>query len=128
MKRVIFLLLVLCLLLCACSSGNIENTEPSNTIAPAQTEAPAATEAPVQTEAPATEAPAATEAEASKLDLANSCVDKSVEDLFALIGEPASSEYAPSCLGEGEDGCLYYDGFTVYTYKDANGETVTFVE
>ena len=35
----------------------------------------------------------------------------------------------PSCLGEGEDGNLYYDGFTVYTYRDVDGsETVSYVE
>lgn len=121
MKKIVMMLLALCLLLCACG-GNAENTEPAATVAPAQTEAPAATEV------PATEAPAQTEAEVSRMELANSCVDKSVEELFDLIGEPDSSEYAPSCLGEGEDGCLYYDGFTVYTYKTADGETVTFVE
>ena len=52
-----------------------------------------------------------------------------VEDLIAAIGEPESSDYAPSCLGEGEDGNLYYDGFTVYTYRDTDGqETVNYVE
>ena len=47
---------------------------------------------------------------------------------YAAIGEPVSSDYAPSCLGEGEDGNLYYDGFTVYTYRDDTGETVSYVE
>lgn len=52
-----------------------------------------------------------------------------MEDLIAAIGEPESSDYAPSCLGEGEDGNLYYDGFTVYTYRDTDGqETVNYVE
>ena len=62
--------------------------------------------------------------------LAESCIGKSVEELYALIGQPESSEYAPSCLnpGEGEDGLLYYADFVVYTYKDANGETVDYVE
>ena len=31
------------------------------------------------------------------------------------------SSYASSCLGPGEDGELYYDGFTVYTYRDPDG-------
>lgn len=124
MKKIVIMMLALCLMLCACGG----NTEPAATEAPAVTEAPAQTEAPAVTEAPATEAPVETEAQESAMDLANSCIDKSVEELYALIGEPASSEYAPSCLGDGEDGCLYYDGFTVFTYKDAEGETVTFVE
>ncbi len=62
--------------------------------------------------------------------LAESCIDKSVEELYSLIGQPVSSDYAPSCLnpGEGEDGNLYYDGFTVYTYREGDEETVTYVE
>lgn len=62
-------------------------------------------------------------------ELAESCIDKSVEELYELIGQPESSDYAPSCLGEGgEDGNLYYDGFIVYTYREGNVETVHYVE
>ena len=62
--------------------------------------------------------------------LAESCIDKSVTELFDLIGETESSDYAPSCNGgEGaEDGNLYYDGFIVYTLKEGDNETVVFVE
>lgn len=61
-------------------------------------------------------------------ELAESCVDKSVEELYELIGEPESSDYAKSCLGPGEDGNLYYDGFIVYTYREGDVETVHYVE
>ena len=54
--------------------------------------------------------------------------DKSVQELFAVVGEPESSSYAPSCLGSGEDGELCYDGFTVYTYREGEREIVTGVE
>lgn len=48
-----------------------------------------------------------------------------VQQLLDAIGAPNDSMYAPSCLGDGEDGELYYDGFTVYTYRDVDGtETV----
>ena len=67
-------------------------------------------------------------AEKDLLELAKSCQDKSVDELYALIGEPASSEYISSCLGDGEDGTLNYGDFVVYTYKDAQGETVKLVE
>ena len=60
--------------------------------------------------------------------LAKSCIDKSVGELYALVGEPISSEYAPSCLGPGEDGNLYYDSFIVYTYLEEEEETVIAVE
>ncbi len=66
----------------------------------------------------------------SPKELAISCKDKSVSELFKLIGEPKSSEYVPSCLnpGVGEDGFLEYDGFTVYTYRAEGEETVYEVE
>ena len=38
--------------------------------------------------------------------------------------EPSGSSYAPSCLGPGEDGELYYDGFTVATYREGDKEIV----
>lgn len=48
-----------------------------------------------------------------------------VSELYAAIGKPLSSDYAPSCLDlEGEDGELVYDGFVVYTLKNASGETI----
>lgn len=57
-------------------------------------------------------------------ETAVSLIGSSVEDLYAAIGEPSGSDYAPSCLGSGEDGELFYDGFTVYTYREGNTETV----
>ena len=65
----------------------------------------------------------------SLLEIAKGYEGANVDELIAAIGEPNSSDYAPSCLGEGEDGNLYYDGFTVYTYRDTSGaETVNYVE
>lgn len=92
--------------------------------------------APVETEETApsttvqTEASTGTTAAQDKKSLAQSCEGQSVADLFALVGQPDSSEYAPSCLnpGKGEDGMLYYDGFVVYTYKEGDTETVQYVE
>ena len=65
----------------------------------------------------------------SLLEIAKGYEGANVDELIAAIGDPNSSDYAPSCLGEGEDGNLYYDGFTVYTYRDTSGaETVNYVE
>ena len=47
-----------------------------------------------------------------------------LDELYAAIGKPLSSDYAPSCLIDGDDGELIYDGFTVYTERDATSETV----
>ena len=63
-----------------------------------------------------------------KKALAESCINKNVSDLYALIGEPKSADYAPSCLVDGEDGMLYYDGFVVYTTRENGVETVYYVE
>lgn len=94
-------LLALSLCLCACGGDSTqdESTEPSET-----------------------------ETQKTPKELAESCIDKTVQELYALIGEPGSSDYAPSCLGPGEDGNLYYDGFTVYTYREGETETVRVVE
>ena len=62
------------------------------------------------------------------LKLAESCVDKNVSELYALIGQPTKADYAPSCLVDGEDGMLYYDGFVVYTVVENGVETVYYVE
>ena len=48
-------------------------------------------------------------------------IGEDISSLTAAIGEPDNSSYASSCLGPGEDGELYYDGFTVYTYRDPDG-------
>ena len=130
MKKALTVLLaaLLALSLAACGDAGTEPTA-------APTEEPAATE-PAATEPAATEPAAepeetepAAEPEDSLLETAKTFEGADVNELIAAIGEPESSDYAPSCLGEGEDGNLYYDGFTVYTYRDTDGtETVNYVE
>ena len=59
------------------------------------------------------------------LEKARSFIGKDVQDLIDELGEPAERSYAPSCVGKGEDGELQYEGFTVYTYREGDRETVT---
>ena len=99
-KWIVLLVCVMTLSLCACGNNADTDTQPSETET----------------------------VTADKKALAESCIDKSVQELFALIGEPESSEYVPSCLGSGEDGNLYYADFTVYTYREGETETVRVVE
>ena len=129
MKKMIVMLLAFVLLLglCACGKEEAAPTEPVINVQP-KVEATVAVE---ETAAP-TEAPteAATEAApaADQKTLAESCIEKDISELYALIGEPESSDYAPSCMVEGEDGSLYYDGFVVYTTREGDVETVYYVE
>ena len=124
MKKAVIMLLcaALALSLAACGEPAANPTEPAGTEPAAVESTPAATE------------PAAAESEPagsgeSLLETAKTFEGAPLADLIEAIGEPESSDYAPSCLGEGEDGNLYYDGFTVYTYRDTDGEeTVNYVE
>ena len=114
MKYLIVICLCLMLVLTACG-GTAEPTTPST-----DPSSPTQSSDPTQGEKTAEELVA----------LALTFMDKPVEGLYAIIGQPNDSDYAPSCLGnEGsEDGNLYYDGFIVYTLKDGDTETVIFAE
>ena len=148
------LCLLCALLLIGCgSSAPAATPAPAETAAPAESAAPAGTEAPAPEASPVPSAEASeagTEPEpsaepAAKLpdaglvqdtavtpspsealfELAKSYVDKPLSELQAEIGEPVSSSYVSSCLiPGGEDGELHYDGFTVYTVKSGDSETV----
>ena len=128
MEKITCLLLALALLLCLAACGGEPAADAGEPVAESE-EPVAESEEPVEeTEEPVAESEAPAE-EASPLETAKEFEGANLEDLIAAIGEPQSSDYAPSCLGEGEDGNLYYDGFTVYTYRDVDGtEVVNYVE
>lgn len=107
-------------------------TEPSEPPTEPPTEAPTEppTEPPTQapTEAP-TEPPAPPKLTAEEMKaIAMSMIGHQVSELIAAIGSPVSTAYVPSCLVDGEDGMLYYDGFTVYTERTGGLEEITYVE
>ena len=153
MKKLLTLIVLMPALLCGCGAAGSGETAPA--AAPAATAAPAAAkEARVITDVPtgstagmsaeqsatADTAPAETpsqapaeEAEApeivsEEMRTALELVGSSASELYSAIGYPESSDYATSCLGDGEDGNLYYDGFTVYTYRENGTETIRHVE
>ena len=108
MKKALSLLLVCFMLLGLCACGEAKPQEPP-------------TDTATENELTAEE----------KKALAMECVDLDVQTLYEKIGKPVSSDYAPSCLnpdGGAEDGELVYDGFTVYTYRKGDTETVVDVE
>lgn len=48
-----------------------------------------------------------------------------VNTFYSVFGYPNGADYGPSCMGDGEDGLLYYNDYVVVTFRDANGnETV----
>ena len=111
-KWIVLLACLISLSLSACVMGAVEKDGHTDT-------------KPSETETQSTE----TQTDTKDLKaLAESCIDKSVQELYTLVGEPDSSEYVPSCLGTGEDGNLYYADFTVYTYREGDTETVRVVE
>ena len=125
MKNLMMILLscMLILGLCACGESNTNNaTNPLITTGTAEQTSGTTEQTTKQTE----ETSEATGN--ADMALAESCINKSVDELYALIGRPESSDYASSCLGDGDDGMLYYDGFIVYTYRENGVETVTYVE
>ena len=136
LKRILILSLALLLSVTLCACGG-KGTSPA-----AATEAPAAEAAPAPTEAPtpepedlrpalpdaglheAGETPTEDPQIAARRDLALRYLEKDAADLIEELGEPLERSYAPSCLGSGEDGELRYEGFTVYTYREGDRETV----
>lgn len=80
---------------------------------------------PAEKPAPVEEAPTPAAATAEE---ASAYIGQDVSSLISALGNPVNRSYAPSCLGEGEDGELNYSGFTVYTYREGDSEKVQAVE
>ena len=123
LKRMICVLLCLALTLALCACGKAPEEKPANM----QSTLPgtAAEDEPEATEAPLSEKEAAAEESVRKaLKLKN----RPVSELYEAIGEPESEDAAPSCMGKGEDVNLYYDGFTVYTYREGDSQIVVDAE
>ncbi len=123
MKRIAALLLCLTLALALCACGGAAESTESETPAKMESTLPElATEAePEETEAPAAEKESAAEQAVQK---ALKLKDRPVSELYDALGEPDSEESSPSCMGPGEDVMLYYDGFSVFTYKEGNSQVV----
>ena len=123
MKKLAFLLAALLLLTaCATPVEPVATTEaPLTEATVAKTETP--TEVPTETDSPETESKAP-----SVLEIALTFVDKSVDELKAVLGEPDDSLYEDSCSGDGDDGFLYYGDVTVFTYREADGSAETVID
>ncbi len=126
MKKYLSLILVLLCLVSLCACGGKEETPADPTPEVVSTPEAVVTEPAPEGETVPTQEPEKEEpAGPSALEKAKALEGESVEELIAAIGEPVSREdYAPSCLGEGEDGIWHYEGFAVYTYRENGSESV----
>lgn len=88
---------------------------------PQQTAAPAPESTPEPTPEPTPTAAAAQAPQGEPKEIAQSYIGRSTAGLTDQIGQPLSTEYASSCIGDGEDGIWYYEGFAVYTYRGTDG-------
>ena len=138
-KRFFHILLLICVsvILSACGAATQQQSlRPAATSAPASESAPTPTPPNVVSSLPGsdlqpTATPEPTEAppavDVARLEAARACIELDVSVLYAAIGEPYDSSYVPSCLGidrDAEDGELYYEGFTVLTYREGEKEIV----
>ena len=123
MKRMILICALCALLLLTVGCSGEETPAPADGGAGETTTQPAAE--PAEEDASATGDETAPENAAATVEeqiaLVQSMIDEPIDRLYETIGQPLDSAYASSCLGQGEDGELYYDGFTVYTYRDTDG-------
>ena len=134
-KWISIVLCLLCaLLLIGCGSG--ASPVPAPSAAPAPSAEPSAAPSAEPSAAPAAvlsdetlkpDVPEAPTAKEEALQIAKRFEGKDLSELIAVLGEPLSSEYGPSCLGDGKDGELKYDGFIVYTTQKGSAETITLV-
>lgn len=126
MKKTCLILLVLLLSLSLCACGHPQ-AAPAPESAPPQAEPQDSSVDGI----PGDETPVLDGSETSAQDLfalAESFVDRPVSELIDAIGEPLDRAYVSSCLGDGEDGELYYHDFTVFTYREGDSEIVMGVE
>ena len=105
------------------SGSEVPATPPASDTAPVSTSKPEPAPEPVSAPEPPPK-PEPTPAADPKVTAQN-LIGHSVSELFAAIGKPISSDYAPGCLEpDSEDGELVYSGFTVYTVRTATEEYV----
>lgn len=123
MKKISVLLCILIVVMLLAACGKESLPEPTEQPVPVEETAEPTVEPQPAQEEPVEEEPEA-EVDSEMKAVAESFIDKDVSELIEAIGEPEATDYAPSCLGPGEDGELDYNGFVVYTYKEGNTEVV----
>ncbi len=149
---------VLLALLAACAGSDepveavqpVAEEAPVEAVQPAVEEAPAHVSEPEQAEAAEAEEESAQEEIAASVpdgqsdeaqtlaegeapsgptaEAAQAFIDQDVSALIEAFGEPVSASYEASCMGDGDDGILQYDGFVVFTYREPDGSAETVID
>ena len=126
--------MILCLLCALLLIGCGADTPPAPSAAPTPSAEPSAAPSAEPSAAPSAvlpdealkpDVPEDPSAKEKAFEIAKGFEGKDLSELVAVLGEPLSSEYGPSCLGNGKDGELKYDGFIVYTTQQGRAETIT---
>ena len=125
MKRLLCLLLCLLMVPAFCACGEKTGREKPTDMESSLPAVSSSQEAPEATEEPADQKTLEAEEAVRK---ALKLKDRQVSELYDAIGEPVSEDAAPSCMGPGEDVNRYYEGFTVYTYREGNSQNVVDAE
>ena len=125
MKKIIPVIIALMILLCACGSSaetkeGVEVSGQSSVLPDANLKKDDSQESKTDE--------VAEEVDPKVLEKARSYVGKQLTELIAEFGQPISAEYASSCLGDGEDGLIIFNGFTVETYREGDSEEIRYVD
>lgn len=127
MKKIIPIIIALAIVLCAC--GNSTETKESTEASTEQASVLPDANLKQDDSAEKTEtADTASGIDPETLEKARSYVGKQLTELIAEFGQPIATEYASSCLGDGEDGLITFNGFTVETYKEGDSEEIRYVD
>lgn len=125
MKKIIPVIIALMILLCAC--GNSTETKEGAAASEQTSVLPDANLKKDDSQESKTDE-VAEEVDPKVLEKARSYVGKQLTELIAEFGQPISAEYASSCLGDGEDGLIIFNGFTVETYREGDSEEIRYVD
>ena len=120
MKKTLSLLLLIALFGALCACGHSKAADP---VTPSPIPTPEGVVSATDTSAPQA---SSTDTNAqSAMQTAQNYVGRTVQEMYAAIGEPKETAYSPSQdQPDAEDGMLFYDGFYIWTLRTADSEVV----
>ncbi len=120
MKKTLSLLLLIALFGALCACGHSKAVSATPTPIPTPEGVVSATDTSSAPQASSTDTSAQ-----SAMQTAQNYVGRTVQEMYAAIGEPKETAYSDSQdQPDAEDGMLFYDGFYIWTLRSASGEVV----